>query len=760
VRPRTQRAVALAALCVVWAAGLARAQRGGAPADQSPGAATIRGIVVDAGSDAPLRGVAVSAASGRQVARLARTGPDGTFELSLTSTDATIRINAAKAGFVTASADVPAPVRPGVPIDVRLAMARGGAISGRILGIYGAGVPQSVAVGDTGVALFIGTPVLHRVEPDGTFTPATAAVVTLPTLVDVEARYRFGGLPPGRYMVTVESRIWTAPLPPMGVRSAVVDLAAGQEITDLHVTMTVPRVPAVLTGVREGRGAIRGYVLDLHRTPIEGANVVANRKGRTVVTQADASGRFSFEGLDTDSYNIVAAKPGYVPWPQPAPGVSGLPVSLGAGEEREGIEVMLARAGVISGRVTDEYGDALQNAVVRILAPGPSANVNLGTTAEPGASAISDDRGAFRIAGVAPGTYILSVAASNPGDTGEAYPPVYYPGTRARTSAVPITVEPESNLTVPELTLRPVPVARISGTALASDGSPAVGTIRLLASDGSTDAFAARSAAPGPKGEFTFTAVPAGSYLIEMSTSGSATRELATEQVTVADAEPAPIVLRTRPGATITGHLVLEGEPARQLHGYSMASLRLVGASARGGTTTTFSGPIAHGEPFSMRELWGPTRVLFSTPDEGWYVKSVVINGVDVTDQPFDFGRDGRRFEDVEVVFSGNPASVAGRVTDARGDAVANASVLVFTSDSSRWHIGSRWIKTATSNAEGAFAIGGIPPGEYRAVAVAGLDRVARQDPVALLRELTVFATRVTAAAGAESAATLRVVSR
>ena len=88
-------------------------------------------------------------------------------------------------------------------------------------------------------------------------------------------------------------------------------------------------------------------MLDVHGTPIEGAIVVANRKSRTVATQTDASGKFSFEGIGTDSVNIVAMKPGYVLWPQPAAGVLGLPVSLAAGEERERIEVMLARAGVV-----------------------------------------------------------------------------------------------------------------------------------------------------------------------------------------------------------------------------------------------------------------------------------------------------------------------------------------------------------------------------------------------------------------------------
>lgn len=737
--------VVLVTLCVLLTAGQTHAQRGGA---------TVRGVVVDAANDTPLRGVTVSAGSGDARARSMRTAPDGAFALSLTSTDKTVRIHASKAGFIEATVDVPAPTRPGVPLEVKVSIARGGAISGRILSVYGAGVPQSVPPDETASVFFLGVPVLHRVAPDGSLNRAIAPVSAMPTLVDPEARFRFGGLPAGRYMVSFESRVWPAPLPALEYTSAIVELAAAQEVTGVDVPVKIPRTPAMRSSsIGEGRGAIRGYVLDTHRAPLAGAIVTANQKGLVAVT--DASGRFAFEGLTAGSFQVRASKPGFVAWPRPPAGSAAAVVSLRAGEERDGIEVTLARNGVVSGRIVDEYGDPLQNALVRLMnSQGPAAN--LPASADPGTSAFSDDRGVFRIAGVNPGTYVVSVAGPDAaGDANAAYPPVYYPGTRDRASAVPVIVQPESDTVVPEFSLRPVPVAQISGTALKSDGSPASGTVRLMAPDGSNDAFVARTASPGAKGEFTFAAVPAGTYVIEMSTTGSAIRELATQQVTIGDAEGPPLVLRTRPGATISGRLVLEGgEPGRPLRGYSTTSRRQSGASWQGGSSRTHSLPMFTDEPIELRDLWGVVRLQFSTSDEHWYLKSVVVNGVDVADYPFDFGWDGRTYDDVEVMFAANAASITGRIMDERGVEPVAGSVLVFPLDSSKWFTGSRWIRSGTSKADGAFTLGGLPPGEYYALAVPGLNNAARFDPIGALVPL---ATRIVAGPG-EAPVTLRLV--
>jgi hypothetical protein len=159
-----------------------------------------------------------------------------------------------------------------------------------------------------------------------------------------------------------------------------------------------------------------------------------------------------------------------------------------------------------------------------------------------------------------------------------------------------------------------------------------------------------------------------------------------------------------------------------------------------------------------MPDLWGETRVQFATPGEQWYLKSVVVGGVDVADHPFDFGWDGRSYEDVQVTFSANATSITGRVTDARGTEGVAAPILVFPVDSSKWFAGSRWIRAAASKADGAFTVAGLPPGEYYAVAIPVVTNAARVDPTPLLAEWAPLAVRIRADGATQT--TLRVAPR
>jgi protocatechuate 3,4-dioxygenase beta subunit len=707
-------------------------------------------------SDQPLPRVAVTATAGAPPARSVRTDLDGTFTLALASATEVVRINAAKAGFVSTVVDLR--VRSGVVTDARIAMARGGSISGRA-GEESGGVPISAAAVGIGVTVSEIIPVLHRVAADGTMTPASPATVTRPSMTDPEGRYRFGGLPAGRYALGVELRPpnQAAALP----SPTFVDIAAGQQVDGVDLFVRAMQPSTQTAALPEGDASIRGRVTVLGGEPLAGATVIA-LQGReamlgraTGTTRTDALGRFALDGLPPGTFSVRAAKLGYVSWPARRDGAASVTVPLAAGERREDLELSLARTGIISGTVVDEFGDPLQNAMVRVSSVNDN---NLPPSRDPMFSSATDDRGQFRIAGLEPRAYFISASGPDAStDAAEVYAPIYYPGTRERLSALPITISPAAHVSTIVVTLRPVPVGTISGRALDSAGSPATGALRLLARDA---VFVERSVTVGPAGAFTFAGVPSGAYLMEMTTTGPSGREFGTQPVRVTGVEQPAMVLRTRPGATITGRLLLEGSSGGAIQGYTMTARRVTGVSTGTGGSRTVSGPITHGTRFTMTELWGPTRVQVTSPDERWYLKSITINGFEVADSPFDFGLEGRSFEDVEAVFAAGPAAITGRVLDDRRVPAVAASVLAFASESSRWFLGSRWIKSATTNVDGAFAIKGLPPGEYYVVAVEGLDRAARQDPSSFLDELLPSATRVPAAGGVDQVTTLRAPRR
>jgi hypothetical protein len=99
-------------------------------------------------------------------------------------------------------------------------------------------------------------------------------------------------------------------------------------------------------------------------------------------------------------------------------------------------------------------------------------------------------------------------------------------------------------------------------------------------------------------------------------------------------------------------------------------------------------------------------------------VKSIHLDGGEIADAPIDFGA-GRRH--VEVVLTDQVSDVSGVVVDRDGRPMPNHAVVVFPANPAQWHPSSRFVVAAHSNNVGQFRMEIVPPGDYLAVAVAGL---------------------------------------
>ena len=134
----------------------------------------------------------------------------------------------------------------------------------------------------------------------------------------------------------------------------------------------------------------------------------------TFTTTTDADGRFRFVNLTSGDYTLSASKPGYLEMALGArrPGSAGraAPIRLLAGEARDNLSLRLPRAGVISGIVTDEFGDPAFNVPVRAVRFGAG-------TARAATAAIEEAKREGR-------------GPQPPDITG--YVPAFYPSTTAR----------------------------------------------------------------------------------------------------------------------------------------------------------------------------------------------------------------------------------------------------------------------------------------------------------------------------------------
>src|SRR5688572_22634502 len=191
-----------------------------------------------------------------------------------------------------------------------------------------------------------------------------------------------------------------------------------------------------------GTARIRGTVVDatagtpLRRASLRLRTVPSTRGSWTAVT--DGNGRFEFPALPSGRFAIAVSRGGYVNLNTPADAARS--IQLTDGQTLDLPPLRLARGGVITGSISDEYGDPAPEVTVQAF----RAEYMQGMKRLIGVrSAATNDIGQYRIYGLQPGTYYLATSARGedgsplkfidagtevaPGATGIA--PTFYPGT-------------------------------------------------------------------------------------------------------------------------------------------------------------------------------------------------------------------------------------------------------------------------------------------------------------------------------------------
>jgi hypothetical protein len=719
------------------------------PVAQSAPQVIIRGVVLDQGTGSPLPRARLDVSAARQHVATVFADESGRFSAAVPA-GRTIALRIIKAGYGTVSRSLtPEELRDD---DVRLQVPRGAVIAGRLI--------------DSAGQSRFGAVMIRPLSSGG--APRPEEVQT--ALVDENGEFRFGGLASGRYAVETGETLAAAAPPLPG--AVFVDLPAGEQA---NIDLVVPRrdvdvVPDRRNPDAVGR-AIRGTVSTTRGAPIVDATVMVRRNTYMWNATTDLRGQFTIPVLPPGPVEISATKRGYMrldAGPRAIfPELSLTKVTVEPDRDLDGVSLLLTRASVISGSVVDEYGEPLQDVAVQLLRVRRTA-AGLTAARELIGPPLTDDRGQFKVSNVTPGDFI--VVASMPSEwkapgagRQTAYVPTYFPDTHELASATPIRVGPEEDVPGLVLTMRRVPVARLAGVVRNSDDTPFSGTVRLIPKAFGLIAPEARALRLQATEDFVFADVPPGEYLVQAVASATGPNaRFASASVTIVDRDPAPLVLRAGPASSLSGQLVLEGGDGELLWGYSVSSSPLEVAVSSPGVTT-MGGPVATGEPITLGGLTGLTRLRIWSTDAKWYLKSILINGVDAADTPFDFGYDGRAYTDVQVVFSRGAASITGRATDDRAMPVRDYAVYVFPTDRDKWIAGSRLVTQTHATSEGTFTVGPVPPGEYWVAAVDRADAAAAAGDWVDTERLDMLVQRATRIALGErqsSEVTLRVIRR
>ncbi len=326
-------------------------------------------------------------------------------------------------------------------------------------------------------------------------------------------------------------------------------------------------------------------------------------RGRRLTGRTDLDGNFAIQNVDPGDYFVVGQMTGYVnqivaieaalsAGTDVGAAAAGTPeVHVGAGGAST--QLMLQRGGVIAGTVMWDDGSPASGVQVSTQTAPTTGAASTSASQLPGPgqgqgpgrivgallafggfnNATTDDRGRFRISGLAPGTYVLRAnvqapAPQRPGDTGGFMRTlnlaVYAPDKMRRTDATAITVAPGEERDDVPVTLGLGALHNVSGTVSSTSAAVRSGSVNLT---DQTDSSLNRMGIINADGSFSVPYVPAGNYTLRVNasanvmgagrggagsgTSGSTVRfQPLQESVTVVDSDLTGLSLNVTPVTT------------------------------------------------------------------------------------------------------------------------------------------------------------------------------------------------------------------
>jgi hypothetical protein len=563
------------------------------------------------------------------------------------------------------------------------------------------------------------------------------------------------------------------------------------------------RLPGMMGGPRQfktGTGRIRGRVVATDGGgPIRRAQVRIS--GPDVAPKAaltDAQGRFEFRDLPAGRFTLLASKSGFVSvqYGQTRPFESGKPIELVEKGTLDNADISMPRGSVISGRIVDEFGDAIPDATVTASRQSWQ-NGRRRLVPAPGRIAQTNDLGQFRIYGLPPGDYYVSAtlrggaqdfmdlelmvgaAAAGASPTASApksgYASTYYPGTPNVTEAQRITLQPGQENSGADFALVPVRLARVSGVAIGGDGKPLEGA-QISAVPANRDfvgMIGQSTTRSGKDGSFALPSVPPGDYTLQARTvqvitstqgdnmmvfratsiGGGGDSESGSIPLSVSGEDVSGVLITTSKGGTATGRIVFEGAMPQ-----SLSSIRLMSMAVDSdGPSLGGGGNVKDDGSFEIKGLSGPRLIRVANAPPGYTLKSVKLNGADITDVGTEF-KAGDTTSGLEVELSTKGTSVIGAVTASDGSVLKDYTVVIFSEAPEHWRLPmTRWVTGTRPDQDGRFKVQNLPAGTYLAIAVDYLPQGEWGDPE-LLDRLKSNAKRFTLGEGATQTLDLKMV--
>lgn len=449
-----------------------------------------------------------------------------------------------------------------------------------------------------------------------------------------------------------------------------------------------------------------------------------------VTATTNAEGRYQIMSLAAGAYRVSVFAPAYV-----IEGESllsseyGKTVSIAEGEQIENLDFSLMPGGVITGKVTDQYGKP-------VIAEGVGAFRLDQQGKRDNAAAFqmlrwqTDDRGVYRIFGLEPGRYVVGVGASSEdslqpiGHRG-SYRRTYHPDVVDESSAKIVEVKTGGEVENVDIKLsRATKGYTASGRVIDAETSKPLPGVTIGCEFAKTAGsnFRGGATTTNANGEFRIEGLSSNTYIASVFNPGESDRYSEPVNFAIADDDVTGLEIKMISGASISGVAEVEGtrDPA-VLARLSQVALRAEGTSQdiavlmmmlmQGGGVGNINsdGTLKIG---GVRP--GRTRIVAFPPPElkGFTLARVERNGVEIKE--FDVAQ-GEQITGVRLVFTYGTSVLAGHVEIKGGALPSNAQMIVRivregASPEEWW-----FAKTGNVDDRGQFSIEGVSEGNYKA---------------------------------------------
>ena len=295
----------------------------------------------------------------------------------------------------------------------------------------------------------------------------------------------------------------------------------------------------------------------------------AEPSAQAFMATTDQDGIYRITGLSQGSYQVAPVAPAFVisdvemPW--------GRSVVITASENVEGVNFDLIRGGVITGRVVDAQGHPIVEEQINLF----TADYPRGGPSHVSGNFQTDDRGIYRIFGIRPGSYKVSIGEEGNGYSragrSRSLPRTFHPDTADPAKAAVIKLAEGTEATKIDITLgNPPDGFAVSGRIVESDtGKPvsnipiSLTKITIIDANNSSGYGSSTEARSDIEGAFRLENLPSGKYSISIEPPSESDLRAEPIGFDVLDQDVTGLLIKTSRGASISGTVVFEANRSR-----------------------------------------------------------------------------------------------------------------------------------------------------------------------------------------------------